>query len=127
MARYVEDLGSGDDPIRARWSGAFDFAGGWSVRLRSDGFHADHVHPRGWISSAFYLDLPAAVDDGEAREGWLQFGRPGAPTSPALAAEHMVKPERGMLVLFPSCFWHGTRPFSDPGHRLTMAFDVTPR
>lgn len=127
VARYVEELGPGDDPIRGRRSEAFDFAGGWSVRLRSDGFHADHVHPRGWISSAFYLDLPAAVDDGEAREGWLQFGRPGCRTTPALDAEHMVKPERGTLVLFPSCFWHGTRPFTDPGHRLTMAFDVTPR
>lgn len=127
VARYIEDLGPGDDPIRARRSAEFDFAGGWSVRLRSDGFHADHVHPKGWISSAFYLDLPAAVDDGEAREGWLQFGRPGCRTTPALAAEHMVKPERGTLVLFPSCFWHGTRPFSDPGHRLTVAFDVTPR
>lgn len=127
VARYIEDLGPGEDPIRARRSGAFDFAGGWSVRLRSDGFHADHVHPRGWISSAFYLDVPAVVDDGEAREGWLQFGRPGCLTAPALAAEHMVKPERGMLVLFPSCFWHGTRPFSDPGHRLTIAFDVAPR
>ncbi len=127
VARYIEALGPGDDPIRNRRTADFDFAGGWSVRLRSDGFHADHVHPKGWISSAFYLDLPAAVDDAETREGWLQFGRPGAPTSPTLAAEHMVKPERGTLVLFPSCFWHGTRPFSDPGHRLTMAFDVTPR
>lgn len=127
VARYIEDLGPGEDPIRNRRSAAFDFAGGWSVRLRSDGFHADHVHPKGWISSAFYLDLPAVVDDGEAREGWLQFGRPGCGTSPALPAEHMVKPERGTLVLFPSCFWHGTRPFSDPGHRLTVAFDVTPR
>lgn len=127
VTRYIEDIGPGDDPIRGRRSAAFDLAGGWSVRLRSDGFHADHVHPKGWISSAFYLDLPAVVDDGEAREGWLQFGRPGCRTSPALPAEHMVKPERGVLVLFPSCFWHGTRPFSDPGHRLTVAFDVTPR
>ena len=127
VARYIEDIGPGDDPIRARRSAAFDLAGGWSVRLNADGFHADHVHPRGWISSAFYLDLPAVVDDGEGREGWLQFGQPGCRTSPALPAEYMVKPERGVLVLFPSCFWHGTRPFSDPGHRLTVAFDVTPR
>lgn len=127
VARYIDDLGPGDDPIRARRSDDFAFAGGWSVRLRSDGFHADHVHPKGWISSAFYLDLPTGLDDDDAREGWLQFGRPGCPTSPALAADHMIKPERGNLVLFPSCFWHGTRPFSDPGHRLTMAFDVVPR
>jgi len=127
VARYIDDLGSGDDPIRSRRSTHFEIAGGWSVRLRPDGFHADHVHPKGWISSAFYLDLPPAVDDDAAREGWLQFGRPGCRTSPALAAEHMVKPQRGTLVLFPSCFWHGTRPFSTPGDRLTLAFDVAPR
>jgi tetratricopeptide (TPR) repeat protein len=127
VARYIEDLGPGADPIRKRRSAGFDFAGGWSVRLSANGFHANHVHPRGWISSAFYLDLPPAADDEEAREGWLQFGQPGASTSPPLGAQHMVKPERGTLVLFPSCLWHGTTPFAAPGHRLTVAFDIVPQ
>ncbi|MFN3517342.1 MAG: hypothetical protein ACK4YM_09310, partial [Novosphingobium sp.] len=30
-------------------------AGAWSVRLTDHGFHADHVHYQGWISSAFYV------------------------------------------------------------------------
>jgi len=37
-----------------------------------------------------------------------------------------VKPKPGMLVLFPSYFWHGTVPFEDGGRRLTAAFDVVP-
>lgn len=127
VARYIEALGPGEDPIRRRETQDFAFAGGWSVRLRSAGFHADHVHPRGWISSAFYLDLPGRFDDEETRAGWLQFGRPGCLTEPALGAEHFIKPERGTLALFPSCLWHGTRPFSDADHRLTIAFDVVPR
>lgn len=127
VARYVEALGAGDDPIRRRRTQDFVFAGGWSVRLKSAGFHADHVHPRGWISSAFYLDLPGRLDDEATRAGWLQFGRPGCLTQPLLEAEHFVKPERGTLALFPSCLWHGTRPFSNAGHRLTVAFDVVPR
>lgn len=127
VARYIEALGPGDDPIRRRRTQDFAFAGGWSVRLKSEGFHADHVHPRGWISSAFYLDLPGRFDDEATRAGWLQFGRPGCLTAPSLEAEHFIKPERGTLALFPSCFWHGTRPFSDTGHRLTVAFDVIPR
>ncbi len=127
VARYIETLGPGDDPIRRRRSGDFAFAGGWSVRLRSQGFHTDHVHPRGWISSAFYLDLPGAFDDEATRAGWLQFGRPGCRTIPDLPAEHFVRPVRGTLALFPSCLWHGTRPFAEPGHRLTIAFDVVPR
>ncbi|MDR7230349.1 tetratricopeptide (TPR) repeat protein [Caulobacter sp. BE264] len=127
VARYVETLGAGEDPIRRRRAPDFAFAGGWSVRLRSEGFHADHVHPRGWISSAFYLDLPGRFDDETTRAGWLRFGRPGCLTQPALEAEHFIRPERGALALFPSCLWHGTQPFTDADHRLTIAFDVVPR
>jgi hypothetical protein len=27
-------------------------------------------------------------------------------------------------VLFPSYFWHGTRPFRNRGERVTIAFDI---
>ncbi|MGH8111927.1 MAG: putative 2OG-Fe(II) oxygenase, partial [Rhodanobacteraceae bacterium] len=37
-----------------------------------------------------------------------------------------VCPQTGMLVLFPSYFWHGTVPFSDDDTRLTVAFDAVP-
>lgn len=127
VARYIADIGPGEDPLRARATGDFRFSGGWSVRLQPNGFHADHVHPQGWISSAFYLDLPTGVADDDRREGWIKFGQPGCVTRPMLGPEHEVKPEPGMLVLFPSYLWHGTRTFTSAEHRLTMAFDVVPR
>lgn len=126
VAQYLADIGPGQDPLRSRANGDFRFSGGWSVRLQPNGFHADHVHPQGWISSAFYLDLPGGVADDATREGWIRFGQPGCVTRPALAAEHEVRPQPGMLVLFPSYMWHGTRAFTSPEHRLTMAFDVAP-
>ena len=67
---------------------------------------------------------PPGMDHG--RDGWLSFGEPGIPTGPALPPEHFVKPEPGVLVLFPSYFWHGTAPFHGEGTRLTAAFDVAP-
>jgi hypothetical protein len=85
----------------------------------------DHVHPAGWLSTACYIDLPGAVS-GEGRQGWLKFGQPGTPTRPPLEAERFVKPEPGMLVLFPSYMWHGTVPFSSGERRLTIAFDLVP-
>jgi hypothetical protein len=126
VAQYLADIGPGDDPLRGRATGDFRFSGGWSVRLRPNGYHADHVHPQGWISSAFYLDLPRGVADAQAREGWIKFGQPGCVTRPILEPEHEVRPQPGMLVLFPSSMWHGTRAFTSPEHRLTMAFDVVP-
>lgn len=126
IQHYLKDLGHGGDPLRRRNSGHYRLKGAWSVRLRSRGFHVNHYHPEGWLSSACYIRLPTALNkDGE---GWLQFGEPGTPTSPTLPPEYLVKPEPGMLVLFPAYMWHGTVPFSgaDDEPRLTIAFDVVP-
>jgi len=125
IRRHMEMLGQGDDPLRRRNTGAYRIKGAWSVQLRPRGFHADHLHPDGWLSSACYIALPDAVE-GAGREGWIQFGRPGIPTTPPLEAQHFIKPEPGLLALFPSCMWHGTVPFSGNQTRLTIAFDVVP-
>lgn len=121
---HVAGLGDGDDAVRRRVTGGYRFAGAWSVRLRPGGFHTDHVHPAGWLSSAFYVALPNAVEC--APQGWLALGRPGVPTRPALAPLRHIRPEAGMVALFPSYLWHGTEPFDGEVARLTVAFDVLP-
>jgi Tfp pilus assembly protein PilF len=99
--------------------------GGWSVRLSAQGFHVNHVHPRGWLSSAFYVALPPGVGDA-AHDGWLSLGVPPAELKLGLPPLRLVRPQPGRLALFPSIMWHGTLPFAD-GERLTIAFDVAPR
>ena len=123
---YLAMIGHGGDPLRRRNRSAYRFNGSWSVRLRSSGYHKNHVHPRGWISSACYIDLPDCMSNREGAAGALTFGEPGIATTPALKAEHVVRPATGMLVLFPSYFWHGTVPFASAQTRLTVAFDVVP-
>ncbi len=124
IAALAEGRETSRDPVRARIGSGYKFNGVWSARLRSTGFHTDHVHPMGWLSSACYVSLPDAVERG--REGWIKFGQPGVVTDPPLEAEHFVKPEPGKLVLFPSYMWHGTVPFQDDRERLTIAFDLVP-
>ena len=126
ISRYLEHIGQGTDPLRRRNKGRWRFNGSWSVRLRNRGFHTSHVHPRGWISSAFYVELPDVMTAARTDEGILSFGTPGILTAPPLAAEYSVRPHPGMLVLFPSYFWHGTVPFESPQPRLTVAFDAVP-
>jgi uncharacterized protein (TIGR02466 family) len=114
-----------DAPVRRHIAalgeeGDYDFSGAWSVRLSPRGYHENHVHPEGWLSSAFYIRLP----EEKGREGWIKFGEPGTPTSPPLEPGHWIRPEPGMLVLFPSYIWHGTAPFSSDETRLTCAFDL---
>lgn len=124
ILRHIEALGRGRDPLRSRATGKYRLNGSWSVRLKPGGRHVNHMHPKGWLSSACYIALPDAIETG--REGWIGFGEPGVPIQPKLEAEHWVKPEPGMLVLFPSYMWHGTVPFGGDQPRLTCAFDVVP-
>jgi tetratricopeptide (TPR) repeat protein len=126
IARYRDHIGQGEDALRRRNRGPTRFNGGWSVRLHRDGYHTSHVHPRGWISSAFYIQLPDCMRAGRTAEGILSFGAPGILTTPSLRAELSVRPEVGLLVLFPSYFWHGTLPFRSEQPRLTVAFDAVP-
>lgn len=126
IQRYIRELGPGEDPHRSRASAGFRFRGAWSVRLKPGGFHADHFHPQGWISSAFYVETPDEALDRGGQEGWIRFGKPPIPTSPVLEAEYHVRPEPGRLVLFPSYMWHGTVPFMTDESRMTVAFDLVP-
>jgi tetratricopeptide (TPR) repeat protein len=97
--------------------------GSWSVRLKSSGFHSSHIHPKGWISSAFYIAIPDQAEMGQDRSGWLSLGAPPAELDLGLASYGEVEPKPGRLVLFPSSLWHSTRAFA-AGERLTIAFDI---
>jgi tetratricopeptide (TPR) repeat protein len=122
---YIAHLRDADDhPVDRRKTARYRVAGSWSVQLQPGGFHTNHVHPQGWLSSAYYVELPNIVDD-DSRAGWLKFGEPNMPIA-GCTPDHYVKPAAGVLVLFPSYVWHGTVPFAEGGRRLTAAFDVVP-
>lgn len=126
VEQYRAALGRDDNhPYLERNAGAVHMSGCWSVRLRRGGHHVNHVHPEGWISSAYYVQVPAEVADASLRSGWIKFGEPNVPT-PGAPAEHYVQPHAGRLVLFPSYMWHGTLPIQGDEPRVTVAFDVVP-
>jgi Flp pilus assembly protein TadD len=126
LESYRATLGNAPDhPLSARNSGTALLRGCWSVELRRNGYHVNHVHPQGWISSAYYVSVPSEVADTSARSGWIKFGEPGMPI-PSLGAEHFVQPRAGRLVLFPSYMWHGTNTILGNEPRLTVAFDAVP-
>lgn len=133
--RYVAHLAALplDDghPLLARVTPHWRFSDSWSSRLRSEGFHTNHVHPHGWISSCYYVALPPAITDDDAsaypQAGWIRFGMPDIKVPRCdLVPRRAERPQVGRLVLFPSFMWHGTVPFSDTHPRLTVAFDVMP-
>lgn len=112
-------------PFLGRIAGAVSFPTSWSVRLASSGFHISHIHPAGWLSSAYYVSLPPEVAAGEG-QGALAFGVPDAALGLDLPPRRVVQPQEGHLVLFPSYLWHGTTPFESSAPRMTVAFDALP-
>ena len=65
-----------DHPYIKRNNGETKLVGCWSVRLTVGGYHVNHIHPEGWISSAYYVQVPAEVADTELKSGWIKFGEP---------------------------------------------------
>ena len=125
IKRYINDLkGPAEHPLRARRNKKFCYGGSWSSRLCDQGFHVNHIHPEGWISSCYYAGVPNAVRDEDAKQGWIKFGEPAF--GHGLSWRRALQPAPGRLVLFPSYMWHGTIAFRAPEPRITIAFDVVP-
>lgn len=115
-------------PFLARKTRSVHISGSWSVKLWSSGNHVNHIHPEGWISSAFYVALPPSMGAASASDqaGCIQFGQPPSELQLGLPPRRVIHPEPGKLALFPSYLWHGTVPFEDAQPRVTIAFDMTP-
>lgn len=127
VARYIAELGEDSGhPLLSRRTKGFGYSGSWSSRLHDSGFHVNHFHPEGWISSCYYVSLPNVVRNGTAMQGWLKFGEPAFDIVLKNPIRRTIQPVEGRLVLFPSYIWHGTVPFHDRMARTTIAFDVVP-
>ena len=127
VSAFVADLpGDEQHPFVGRRANKFRYAGAWSSLLRDQGFHVNHLHPLGWISSCYYVTVPEATKDTDSRNGWIKFGEPALDVPLKNAIRRAVQPIPGRLVLFPSYMWHGTVPLRAPSVRTTIAFDVVP-
>jgi tetratricopeptide (TPR) repeat protein len=129
---YIGALGNlveGHPLLAPARDGPVQFEGSWSVALKAGGHHSTHTHPKGWISSALYVDVPTPDEIGAPPAGWISFGEAPPELILDLKPYQQIEPKAGKLVLFPSTLWHRTVPF-EQGERLTIAFDVkvpTPR
>jgi uncharacterized protein (TIGR02466 family) len=103
----------------------------WSILLEEQGgYQEPHIHPNAWLSGVYYVRLPENVElpEGEGNAGWIEFGRPPEHFHCTAAPEvRLFRPEPGLMLLFPSYFYHRTVPLVSPGLRISIAFDVLPK
>lgn len=102
----------------------------WAVKMAGGGKMLPHIHCDGWLSGVYYVEVPSIVNDPAAGEaGWIKFGTPRIDIK--LTKEPItrtVKPEPGLLLTFPSYFWHDTVPLPPENQepRVCLSFDLHP-
>jgi len=98
----------------------------WAVVLEGEGYQLPHIHPSAWLSGVYYVRVPKVANEG-GHHGWIEFGQPGPEyhfsAEPTL---RLIKPEPGLMVMFPSYMFHRTVPFESDETRISIAFDVVP-
>ena len=100
----------------------------WGTVLASGGRQTPHIHPTAWISGVYYVAVPEDLTD---NSGAIQFGLPPERAGitnklPENFQVETIKPEEGLLVLFPSYMYHQTLPFESSEARISIAFDALP-
>lgn len=100
----------------------------WAVVLNTGGHQAPHVHPASWLSGCYYIDIPDDFDSQlNPHAGHIAFGQGEYDLHPIMEPETVVvKPEEGVVCLFPSYYWHHTIPLQSSKNRICIAFDVVP-
>lgn len=113
-------------PFLRRNTGDYIVTDSWSVILTKSGYHKNHYHPQGWMSSPYYIQVPSIIEDNKKMQGWLKLGEPGFNMYKKIQPEKIIKPEVGKLIQFPSYLWHGTTMLEEDVERITIAYDVIP-
>ena len=101
----------------------------WCVMTDGTGYETWHVHQFGWLSGVYYVQIPPSITAGEDQAGCIAFGLPEEVVGDAAATDygrHVVRPEEGMLMLFPSHTYHRTWPHGADARRICVAFDIWP-
>ncbi len=102
----------------------------WANVLRRGGYHQVHDHSTYAYAGVYYIEVGES-DPGQIVSGDIEFIDPrvamGAIQMPGMPFKQRVqlKPEPGLMVVFPAWLKHYVHPYQGPGIRITIAFNVT--
>jgi uncharacterized protein (TIGR02466 family) len=116
-------------------SGANTFQGtlsvsAWTTICRAGAYHAPHSHPDSAWSGVYYVD-PGTDSPDQPLSGVLEFLDPRAgveavtPPGDPYGEPLRVRPEAGLLVVFPSWLYHWVHPYAGQTPRVAISFNTT--
>ena len=108
------------------------FITAWATVCRAGAYHAPHSHPDSAWSGVYYVDGGAENPD-QPLSGMLEFLDPragaeavSAPGDP-YGEPFRVRPQAGLLVVFPSWLYHWVHPYAGETPRIAISFNASIR
>jgi uncharacterized protein (TIGR02466 family) len=100
---------------------------GWAAVNRKGHYNSAHVHPGSTWSGTYYVDIGDEASD--APGAALEFLHPITAAAMnffpgILPSARLVKPETGMIILFPSYLQHSVRMYGGERPRICVAFNA---
>ena len=102
----------------------------WATVCRAGTYHAPHSHPDSAWSGVYYVDS-GSENPGCRLSGVLEFLDPragaeavSAPGDP-YGEPFRVRPQAGLLVVFPSWLYHWVHPYEGERPRIAISFNAT--
>jgi len=101
----------------------------WANLNRHGDYNRTHTHSGNHWSGVYYVEPGEAVE-GRPLSGAIEFIDPRPAVNvydiPGLpqVSTWTIRPEAGMMILFPSWLRHGVLPYEGTKERLTIAFNI---
>jgi uncharacterized protein (TIGR02466 family) len=101
----------------------------WATICRAGAYHAPHSHPESAWSGVYYVDAGSGNPD-RPLSGVLEFLDPRAGVEAVTAPGDpygepvRVRPQGGLLVIFPSWLYHWVHPYAGDTPRIAVSFNA---
>jgi uncharacterized protein (TIGR02466 family) len=100
---------------------------GWAAVNRKGDYNTTHVHPGATWSGVYYVD--AGDEAADAPGAVLEFSHPVTAAlmtffPGVLPSARVVRPENGMIILFPSYLQHSVRMYDGERPRICVPFNA---
>ncbi len=100
---------------------------GWAAVNRHGHYNTPHVHPLATWSGVYYVDAGDEAPDTPGAA--LEFAHPVVASAMtffpgALPSARLVRPETGMIILFPSYLQHNVRMYQGTRPRISVPFNA---
>lgn len=102
----------------------------WATICRAGAYHAPHSHPDSAWSGVYYVDAGTPAPN-RPLSGVLEFLDPRAGAEAVTAPgdpygePFRVRPESGLIVVFPSWLFHWVHPYEGRTPRVAVSFNAT--